>query len=153
MIKNVLFRMVNSFLYAIGITTVVYFFITSGRDLIPMLPEYTEKFPNDVRALVVQLILVGCMSAVLAGGTVIMELEKISLVAQSIIYFVIAAAVWFFVGCYCWNINKYPKAFVSTTASFIVSYVICWVIQYRICKKAVADINNKLRDMEGEENE
>ncbi|MDE6024016.1 MAG: DUF3021 domain-containing protein [Lachnospiraceae bacterium] len=151
MLKNVLFRMINSFFYAIGITTVFYFFITLGRDFIPMLPEYREKFPNDVRALVVQLMLVGGMSAVLGGGSVIMELERLSLVIQSIIYFIIAASVWFFVGCFCWSMNKYPKSFASTTISFIVSYVICWIIQYKICKKSVEDINNKLRDMNMEE--
>ncbi|MCM1273524.1 MAG: DUF3021 domain-containing protein [Clostridium sp.] len=153
MLKRTLVKMINSFFYAIGITTVVYFFITAGGNAVMMLPEYREKFPNDVRALVVQLILIGCMSAVLGGGTVIMELEKISLVAQSIIYFVLAAAVWFFVGCYCWSMHKYTLSFVSTTASFVVSYVICWVIQYKICKKAVDDINKKLREMEGKEHE
>lgn len=144
MLKNILIRMINSFMYAIGITSVVYFFLTTVKDFVPLLPEFRARFDSDVRALIVQLMLIGCMSAALGGGSVIMEMERLSLVAQSIIYFVLASIVWIFVGCYCWSMHKYPQAFASTTISYIVSYFICWVIQYKLCKKNIDDINKHL---------
>lgn len=150
MLKSALIRMINSFMYAIGITTVVYFFITAGRGFVPLLPEYRVRFDNDTQALLVQLVLIGCMSAALGGGSVIMEMERLSLLAQSIIYFVLASVVWISVGCYCWCIYKYPQALASTLISYVVSYVICWVIQYKLCKKNIEQINRHLRDLENE---
>lgn len=148
MLKSALIRTINSFMYAIGITTVVYFFITAGRDFVPLLPEYRERFDNDTQALIVQLVLIGCMSAALGGGSVIMEMERLSLLAQSIIYFVLASVVWISVGCYCWCIYKYPQALASTLISYVVSYVICWVIQYKLCKKNIEQINRHLQELE-----
>ncbi|MDE5873379.1 MAG: DUF3021 domain-containing protein [Lachnospiraceae bacterium] len=148
MLKNALIRMTNSFMYAIGITAVIYFFITVGRDFVPLLPEYRERFDNDTQALIVQLMLIGCMSAALGGGSVIMEMERLSLLAQSIIYFVLASVVWISVGCYCWCIYKYPQALASTIISYVGSYVICWVIQYKLCKKNIEKINRHLQELE-----
>ena len=90
------------------------------------------------------------MSAALGGGSVIMEMERLSLLAQSIIYFVLASVVWISVGCYCWCIYKYPQALASTIISYVVSYVICWVIQYKLCKKNIEEINRRLQDFENE---
>lgn len=148
MLKNLIIRMINSFMYAVGITSVVYFFITAGRDFVPLLPEYREQFDNDIQALLVQLMLIGCMSAALGGGSVIMEMKRLSLLAQSIIYFVLASVVWISVGCYCWRIYKYPQALVSTLISYVVSYIICWVIQYKLCKKNIEEINRHLKKLE-----
>lgn len=146
MIKNFFVRAINSFMYAIGITTMVYFVISTFFGAQFMLPEYTGRFSSDSKAVVVQLVLIGCMSAAIGGGSVIMEIERLSLVAQSIIYFVVASPVWIFVGCYCWSMHKYKQSFVTTMASYIVSYIVCWIIQYRLCKKNIEAINKKLEE-------
>lgn len=148
MLKDALIRMANSFMYAIGITAVVYFFMTAGRDFVPLLPEYRERFDNDTQALLVQLMLIGCMSAALGGGSVIMEMKRLSLLAQSIIYFVLASVVWISVGCYSWCIYKYPQALASTLISYVVSYIISWAIQYKLCKKNIEEINRHLQERE-----
>ena len=88
MVKNVLLRIINSFMYAIGITTVVYIIVIMISGQTPLLPDYARKFDSDVKALLVQLILVGAMSAALGGGTIIMEFERLGLLAQSAVYFV-----------------------------------------------------------------
>lgn len=137
-------RIINSFMYAIGITTVVYIIVIMISGQTPLLPDYARKFDSDVKALLVQLILVGAMSAALGGGTIIMEFERLGLLAQSAVYFVISLCVWLLVGNFCWCITKYPQAFVSVIVSYTASYIVCWVIQYRICKKNIADINKKL---------
>ena len=77
-----------------------------------------------------------------------MELERLGLIVQSIVYFIISLCVWLFVGDFCWCIIKYPQAFISVVVSYTISYIICWTIQYRICKKNIADINKKLKELE-----
>ncbi len=150
MVKNVLLRIINSFMYAIGITTVVYIIVIMISGQTPLLPDYARKFDSDVKALLVQLILIGAMSAALGGGTIIMEFERLGLLAQSAVYFVISLCVWLLVGNFCWCIAKYPQAFVSVIVSYTVSYIVCWVIQYRICKKNIADINKKIMELEAD---
>lgn len=146
MIKNFLIRATNSYMYSIGITTVVYFIMIKGFGFIPLLDEYRAKFNNDLEALTMQLVLIGFMSLILGGGTVIFEFERIGIVAQSVIYFIISVPVWALVGNYCWAMFSHTQAIVTTMFSYTVSYVICWTIQYRLCKKDIADINKKLEE-------
>lgn len=147
MIKNMLFRTINSFCYSIAITMIVLFigYLITGQ--IPLLPEYAARFNEDTTALVVELLLVGVMSGVLAGGTVILEFERWSLLVQSIVYFVISSSVWIFVASLCWGFAKYPASAISTTVSYLASYTICWIIQYKTCKRNIDEINNKLSCM------
>lgn len=148
MVKSLVIKSVNSFCYSIAITTVFYAIIMGIFKQLPLLPEYEARFENDTVALLVQLVLIGVMSAVLAGGTVIMELEKLSLLAQSVLYFVISSPVWIAVACFCWGFAKYPLSAVSVCISYLVSYAICWIIQYKICKKNIDDINEKIQQLE-----
>ena len=76
--------------------------------------------------------------------------ERLGLLAQSAVYFVISLCVWLLVGNFCWCITKYPQAFVSVIVSYTASYIVCWVIQYRICKKNIADINKKIMELEAD---
>ena len=153
MIKTCLNRGVHSFCYSIAITAVIYYVIMQFFGYEPMLPEYADKFANTSLAMVVQLILIGVMSFSLAAGTVIMEFERLSLMAQSIIYYVLASVVWICVACYCWGFGKYPGSTISILVSYSISYVICWVVQYRKCKRNIEEINMSLtKKTEGQNN-
>lgn len=152
MAKNFLIRFVNSFMYAIGITTVIYSLVFLLFAKPPLLPEFANRFHNEVEAVLVQLILIGFMSAALGGGTVIMEIERMSLLAQTVIYYVLSLIIWLWVGNTCWCIFKYPMALASVMTSYTVSYIICWVIQFRLCRKNITEINKRLAEMQ-EENE
>lgn len=144
MIKTMFLRIINSFCYGIAVTLVIYFVIMMTTDHIPLLPEYAMKFDNDVTALVVQLVLIGLMSASMAGGTVIMEIEKWSLLFQSILYFFFSSIIWILVASYCWGFGKYIQTAVSVTLSYLISYCISWMIQYKSCKKSIDEINQRL---------
>lgn len=150
MLKGFLIRAANSFMYSIGMTTVIYVIVLKFFGITPLLTDYSTRFDSDVEALLVQLVLIGTMSAALGGGSILMELEKLGLIVQSAIYFVISLCVWLLVGDFCWCITKYPQAFVSVVVSYSVSYVICWVIQYRLCKKNIEEINKKIMELEAD---
>lgn len=147
MAKSILLRAANSFCYSIGITTVIYFIMLLVFGYVPMFPDYVLKFNDSTTALIVQLVLVGAMSASLGAGTVIMEIERLSLVVQSIIFFIFSSAVWVSVAVFCWGFGTYAPATISVSVSFVLSYVITWVIQYRICRKNVEQINEKLMSL------
>ena len=147
MIRNALIRGMNSFMYSVGITLTILCLFFVGGDYSPVLPEFASRFDNDIEAFAVQLILIGLSSASLGAGTVVMEMERLSLLAQSLIYLVIAGLVWGLVGCYCWGLHKYPLSMLGVGCSFIISYTISWIVQYRICKKSVEEINRKINEL------
>lgn len=152
MIKKALIRGIHSFMYSVGITLTIQclcMLIIAGN-YIPLIPEFVNHFDNSLEAFAVQLILIGLSSASLGAGSVVMEMERLSLLAQSLIYLIITGFVWVLVGCYCWGLHKYPLTMLSVGCSYIISYTISWMIQYRICKKSVDDINRKINELKME---
>lgn len=145
MIKNIVVRFCNGYAYAILITMLIQGVVIALTGHTPMLPEYMEHFDSEVTAYVVQMLLIGLISAVAAAGSVIMELKRPGLVVQSILYFSLMAAVWIPVGCYLWRLDKYPVTWISFAVSLLVTYGICWSIQYRICMRDVEQINYRLQ--------
>lgn len=152
MIKKALTRGIHSFMYSVGITLTILCLamLFIDGDYAPILPEFASRFGNALEAFAVQIILIGLSSASIGAGSVVMEMERLSLVVQSLIYFIIAGAVWIVVGCFCWGIHKYPLSMLSIGCSFLISYAISWIIQYRICKKSVEDINRKINELKME---
>lgn len=159
MLKRSLIRGVNSFMYAIGIYTIIQVIlvgvveaVTGTSGMIPVLPEFAAHFQNPYMAVYVQAVLIGLTSAVFGAGSVILELERISLVAQSVLYFLVTMAVWVPVGCFCWGLHKYPTTMISVGLSYVISYSISWVVQYRLCKQNVEKINERLLQLREEGN-
>lgn len=139
--------MINSFCYSIALTVIAFGVGMVCFQHIPLVPDYAARFENDAVALVLELLLIGVMSAVLAGGTVIMELERLGLLVQSILYFVVTSPVWLAVACYCFGFAKYPMSAVSVCVSYFVSYSVCWIVQYKTCKRNIEDINRALQKL------
>jgi len=158
MLKNSLIRGLNSFMYSVGIylaiQTVVTLIISptnGGREFIPVLPEFAARFANPYMAVYVQLFLVGITSAVFGAGSVIMDLERLSVLAQSVIYLLITMAVWIPIGCICWGLHKYPETMISVGLSYMLAYAISWGVKYRQCKRNIQKINEKLEEMRAQE--
>lgn len=143
--KNFLIRFINGFCFSIAIVVIVQLIIMVKTDTINMLPEYMERFDNVVVAYGVQLLLIGFISGVASGGTVIMEWKRPGLVIQSILYLVLMFSTWIPVACYLWGFHKYITSMVSGVLSILVTYGICWGIQYKICKRDVQEINDILK--------
>ena len=150
MLKNAFIRGINSFMYSVGITLIALYlplYFIDG-DYLPLLPEFIARFDNATEAFVVQLILIGLSSASLGAGSVVMEMERLSLLTQSIIYLIITGFVWILVGCYCWGLHKYPVTMIGVGCSYIISYTISWIVQYRICKKSIEENNQKNNEIQ-----
>jgi hypothetical protein len=150
MLKRALLRGMNSFIYAVAINVILALVITAivnKPDFVPLVPDYAAHFDSKVVALLLQFVLIGFTSAAFGAGSVILEIERWSLLKQSVIYFIVTTVIWIPVSIFCWGIDKYTAAFVSMICSYVASYVITWSIQYSLCKKSVAKINQKLIQM------
>jgi len=150
MIKNALIRGINSFMYATTINVVIALIITAivnEPGFLPLVPDYAAHFESGIVAMLLQIVLIGMTSAAFGAGSVILEIERWSLLKQSVIYFILTAVVWVPISIFCWRIDKYTTAFISTICSYTISYIITWIVQYNLCKKSVAKINQKLNEM------
>lgn len=146
--KKIVIHFLNGFCYSIAITLCVDWFVLAVAGEPVMLPEFAEKFESETVALSVQLLLVGVMSGVTAAGTVIFELKRPGLWVQSILFLLLMLAVWIPVACYVWGFHKYVMSMVSTLAGIVVTYGICWGIQYKLCRRDVEEINQRLGQKE-----
>lgn len=151
MIKKGIKQAVSGFCCAVAINTILWVIFMMVIGFVPLVPDYAARFESEAEAIVIQLMLVGLMSAVFSGGTVIMELPKLSLLTQSILYFVVTTIVWIPVGWFCFGLGIYKTTLISFGLSYLVSYIICWTIQYRICKRSVEEINDRLLQLRQEE--
>ena len=144
--KKFLFRFTNGFCYSIAITAIIQLIITLTTNTMNMLPEYIERFDNILVAYMVQLLLIGGIGGISSGGTVIMEWKRPGLVIQSAIYLVVMLLIWVPIACYLWGFHKYLTSLVSGILSILVSYGICWGVQYKVCRRDVQEINKRLKE-------
>lgn len=148
--KLAISRGLQSFSYAVTINVligVVIMLISGDAQTVPVVPDFADRFPSPTAAFGVQCLLIGLTSAAFAAGSGIMEIASWSLVKQSIVYFVVTAAVWMPVSVLCWGFGKYSVTFFSVTGSYLIGYIISWTVQYRICKRNIAEINEKLKEL------
>jgi len=146
--SNYFIRMTNGFCYSIAITAMVQLVVMGLTGESILLPEYAARFDSEMMAFGVELLMIGFISAMSAGGTVLLELKRPGLVIQSILYFLLMLATWIPVACFLWGFHKYVTSFISTLLSMVVTYGICWGIQYRLCIRDVKEINERLQEQQ-----
>ena len=142
--KKFLLRFKNGFCYSIVILTVLQLIINVATGAECMLPEYMARFDNVLVAYGVQQMLIATISGIASGGTVILEWKRPGLVIQSLIYLALMLAIWIPVGCFLWGFHKYVTSMISVVLSIIVTYGINWVVQYKVCRRDVDEINRRL---------
>ena len=111
------------------------------KGFISMSPDFVKMFPTPVIAAYVNVMLYGLIGFTFSVMTFVYEVEKIGFVIQSIIYFVVTAAVCLSITVILWQLHKYPAAFAGTLAGYGVTHVIMIVIGYRKLKEDIKEIN------------
>lgn len=145
MLKRIIIRFINGFCYSIVITMLVQTLVMLATGETPMLPEFMNRFHEPVSAFVSQLILVGVMSGITSAGTVVFECKKVGLLVQSVIFLIIMLSAWIPVACIAWGFHRYITSMISTICSIVVTYIICWGIQYKLCRRDIDEINVMLK--------
>lgn len=114
---------------------------TGNAGFISMSPRYVALFPTPVIAAYCNVLIYGIIGAVFSGATAIYEVERIGFVIQSLIYFLITAAASMGITVVLWQLHRYPAAFISTMAGYLVTHIIMITIEYRKVKADIKAIN------------
>ena len=146
--KELLFRLFIGFLGGV----VLSYFITIAISLIigdgnfyPCVPGLTERFGNEVTAVIVQTVLSAILGAGFAGSSLIWEMDKWSLLKQTSIYFGIVSVLMMTVAYICEWMEHSVKGILSYFAIFFAIFIVVWIVQYLIWKVRISKIKEGIQ--------
>lgn len=151
--KELTKRIIGGFSYAVAINVVVALICILVFKIEPLVPSYSAYFENKSLALLVQIILTGVISGTFAGGTILFEQAKLGLLLQSLLYFLLTTAVCIPITGFCWGLFVYKTSALIFLCNYSATYFICWTVAYRSSVKEVREINRRIAEISGEENE
>lgn len=151
--KELTKRIIDGFSYAVAINVVVALICILVFKIEPLVPSYSAYFENKSMALLVQIILTGVISGTFAGGTILFEQAKMGLLLQSLLYFLLTTAVCIPITGFCWGLFVYKTSAIIFLCNYFATYFICWTVAYRSSVKEVREINRRIAEISGEENE
>lgn len=130
----------------------VSFLITLAISLIyndgkyyPVVPEFAEAMGNELNAVLLQTILSGLFGMVCGGISVIWNIERWSLLKQSVVFFLILLASMLSVAYACYWMQRSAWGAVSYIAIFVVTFFFVWTIQFLVFKRKIKRMNQKLQ--------
>lgn len=151
--KELTKRIIDGFSYAAAINVVVALICILVFKEEPLVPSYSAYFENKSMALLIQIILTGVISGSFAGGTILFEQAKLGLLLQSLLYFLLTTAVCIPITGFCWGLFVYKTSAIIFLCNYFATYFICWTVAYRSSVKEVREINRRIAEISGEENE
>ena len=151
--KELTKRIIDGFSYAAAINVVIALICILIFKVEPLVPSYSAYFENKSMALLVQIILTGVISGTFAGGTILFEQAKLGLFLQSLLYFLLTTAVCIPITGFCWGLFVYKTSALIFLCNYFATYFICWTVAYRSSVKEVREINRRIAEISGEENE
>ena len=151
--KELTKRILDGFSYAAAINVVVALICILVFKEEPLVPSYSAYFENKSMALLIQIILTGVISGTFAGGTILFEQAKLGLLLQSLLYFLLTTAVCIPITGFCWGLFVYKTSAIIFLCNYFATYFICWTVAYRSSVKEVREINRRIAEISGEENE
>lgn len=147
--KELLFRLFIGFLGGV----VLSYFITIAISLIigdgnfyPCVPGLTERFGNEVTAVVIQTVLSAILGAGFAGCSLIWEKDEWSLLKQTGIYFLIASVLMMTVAYVCEWMEHSVKGVLSYFGIFLGIFIVVWLVRYMIWKVRISKIKEGLQN-------
>lgn len=145
--KNIISRALLGFPLGISIgyiISIVISFIFANGNYAPCRPELVSMMGNVINAVILQTVFSGVIGATFSACSVIWEIENWSIVKQTGIYFMITALVMMPVA-YVLNWMEHSfLGFIKYFGTFVVIFIIVWVLQYMAWKKKINQINAKL---------
>jgi len=135
-----------------GLTiSIVISLIMEDGAYMPVVPSLLDQCPTEISAVILQYTLCGVLGGAAAAGSVVWEIERWSLLRQTVVYFSILAVTMLPVAYFAHWMEHSLAGFISYFAIFIVMYAIIWFIQYFIWKKKIRLMNEKLQRDRGKE--
>ena len=146
--KELLFRVFVGVLGGVVLSyiiTIVISLTVGDGNYYPCVPGLTERFGNEVIAVIVQTVLSAILGAGFAGSSLIWEKDEWSLLKQTSIYFGIVSVLMMTVAYVCEWMEHSVKGILSYFAIFLVIFIVVWIVQYLIWKVRISKIKEGIQ--------
>ncbi len=141
--KDLLIRIVGGFVSGVAIGQIVQICISIGLgkgSYIAIVPDFSALFTSDTVAICMQIFLTGIIGVTFALAALVFEIARWSMLKQFIVHFCMTAIVWIPIVMILWMPKTMANLF-SLLASFIGSYIVTWLLQYKLSKRDIEKIN------------
>lgn len=150
--KDILTRIIGGFLIGIVMGQIVQFFVSMGigqGKYVWVVPEFRAYFTDEISAIITQILLTGVIGITFALAALIFEMASWGMLKQYFVHFFITAMIWIPIVTLLWMPKTMANIF-SLVASFLGTYIVTWVLQYRFSQRDIEKINTILTNR-GEE--
>lgn len=111
----------------------------------PCVPALADVLGNEIRAVLLQMILCAVLGIVCAAGSVIWEIENWSIVKQTGLYFAMICAAMMPIAYALYWMEHSIAGFLVYFGVFVVIFIFIWLSQYLISAHNIKKINAKLK--------
>ena len=108
----------------------------------PVVPELVNEMGNEIYAVLMQYILSALLGFGFATGSAVFQVEQWSITKQTVIHFIISVTAMFPTAYFRYWIDHTVGGVLFYMLTFVILYVVIWVIQINIWKRRIQDINN-----------
>ena len=147
--KKIISRMVNGLLiceFVLLVISLVMSYIFTDGDFSIANPMLIENSKSVFSASFLSICLVGLLGLVFGFASVVWEEEKLSILARTILHFLLTASTMIFVG---YKLYWFQKSFLSLAiflAIYFLIYLGIWFIEYAIYKRDISRLNAKIKN-------
>ena len=116
---------------AIGyIVTILVSVCMGGADYLPCVPELAAQAGSELSAVVFQTVMCLLMGAAFGAASLIWELDRWSIMKQSLVYFAVAALIMLPTAYFCRWMEHTLEGVLLYFAIFVAIFVATWLGQY-----------------------
>lgn len=147
--KKIISPMVKGLLiceFVLLIISLVMSYIFTDGDFSIANPMLIENSKSVFSASFLSICLAGLLGLVFGFASVVWEEEKLSILARTILHFLLTASTMIFVG---YKLYWFQKSFLSLAiflAIYFLIYLGIWFIEYAIYKRDIASLNAKIKN-------
>lgn len=129
---GVLLTKVLAIVISIGIGDGIYY---------PIVPEMAQCFGNELNAVIIQTLVTALMGAAFCASSVIWNSDRLGLLMQTIIHFVIICGVYVAVAYVCFWMEHNVWSVAGYVIMFAAIYAVIWIVQYVGIKRKINKMN------------
>jgi len=131
---------------AIGyVIAIIQSFIANNGNFYPVSPDFAAVCGTQLNATIIQFVLTGILGSIIAISSVLFDINKLSLLMQTVLHFLIISTATSLTAFICKWIPYSVISVLIWFAIFFIIYAAIWTTYMIIAKKHISQINKNLR--------
>lgn len=129
------------------VTTAIVIFISLGIGdgfFYPVVPQMAQCYGNELNAVVIQTLCSALMGASIGAANIVWKSDRLGLLMQTIIHFVIICGVYVAVAYACFWMEHSAWAVAGYVMTFAIIYAIIWIVLFVRIKLKLKKLNEKV---------